>query len=153
MKKGLKITLIMCLIIAIGLFLIAKFVNASKIVKEENILKNASMIIKDNTLTNNGCKVIITDTEKEEIHTYGNGYRIDKKENNKWVYMKPKKDIGFTMNGYRVKEDNKLEMDINWSNVYGNLKPGHYRLVKSAAIQMNNQYKGDGVVYTEFTIE
>ena len=153
MKKNLKITLIILgvLILVSGIYFIFNDNNIKSETTE--LLKNTSMIIKEGTLTNTGCTVIITDTEKEEVHIYGDSFSLEIKKDNKWQKLKPIiEDYAFNLVGYHVNENNELEQDIKWEWLYGNLEPGEYRLVKNAAIKYKDNYLGNGVVYAEFTI-
>lgn len=98
-----------------------------------NDLDGVSMIIKDGTLTGKGATIIITDTSDRE-NIYGESYRIDKKENNKWIELKPIiENHAFTSIGYLVDKNNKLELDVNWEWLYGELKNGEYRIVKDTS--------------------
>lgn len=104
--------------------------------KVEN-LDGISMIIKDGTLTKTSATIIITDTTNKD-NTYGTYYRIDKFENNNWKVLDIifKGNYAWTSIGYLVDKDNKLEMDINWKRLYGELDKGTYRIVK----EVNNKY-------------
>lgn len=149
----MKRNLLFIMILLISCFTLVGCTTNNKI-KEEKILENASMVIKDCTLTKTGATVIITDTNKEEEHTYGDSFRIDKKDNDKWENLKPIiENYGFNAIGYHVDENNELEMKINWDWLYGELENGEYRLVKDAAINKNDSYLGSGVVYVEFSIK
>lgn len=115
-----------------------------------NDLDGVSMIIKDNTLTRKGATVIITDTSDRE-NIYGESYRIDKKDNGKWIELEPIiENHAFTSIGYSVDENNKLELDIDWEWLYGELKNGEYRIVKdtSEAGEGTSHY-----ITVEFVIE
>ena len=114
-------------------------------------LKNTSMIIKEGTLTDTGCTIIITDTEKEEKHTYGEDYDIYVYKDDKWKSLRTG-DGWHNLIGYLVNKDNKLEMDINWESAYGKLEPGKYKLVKEAGVSINDSYVGDAIVEVEFEI-
>lgn len=115
-----------------------------------NDLDGVSMIIKDGTLTRKGTTVIITDTSDRE-NIYGTSYRIDKKVNNKWVELEPIiENYAFTSIGYSVDENNKLELDVDWNELYGELKNGEYRIVKDTS------ETGEGTshyITTEFVIK
>jgi len=105
--------------------------NLCSIEMDENPL--ISMNIKDGSLTRDGAKLIIKD-ETNRDNVYGEGYRIDKKENGTWVELKPIIDnYGFNLIGYRVNENNILELDCNWKWLYGSLSDGEYRIVKSTS--------------------
>ena len=94
--------------------------------------KTMSMTIKEGTLTNKGVTVIIKDTG-EEKETFGEGYRIDIYENNEWKQLEViiEGNYGWNLIGYLVGENGIREMKVNWQWLYGELKTGHYRLVKS----------------------
>lgn len=98
-----------------------------------------SMIIQKGTLTNKSATIIITDTTGKE-NIYGQEYRIDKYENNSWKVL----DIVFEGNygwnsiGYIVDDYNKLEFNIDWEWLYGKLKKGKYRIVKSTSMPLES---------------
>ena len=71
-------------------------------------------------------------------------FYLEKKENDRWVRIDPINAYGFNDMGYLVDEDNKLEMNQDWSYMYGSLESGNYRLVKSV-------YKGNNSLY--FSVE
>lgn len=93
--------------------------------------KVMSMTIKNGTLTSKGCTIIIRD-ENEEKEIFGEEYRIDVFENNEWKQAEIilEEDYGWNLIGYLVGEDGTREMNINWEWLYGELQPGHYRIVK-----------------------
>ena len=109
-------------------------VNASgyKTEEEKNIeykLSKIFMFIPSRTVTNTGATVSITD-KNDVPYTYGEWYRIDKKENGRWRELEPIQEIDFADIGWEVGEDGKIEKEFNWSNLYGELESGNYRLIK-----------------------
>lgn len=94
--------------------------------------KKISMTIKENTITTKGATIIIGDTN-EEKQMFGEDYRIDVFENGKWREADIIVNGNYAWNsiGYTVGETGIMEMKINWEWLYGELKPGHYRIVKS----------------------
>lgn len=142
MKKVLVIIFIICTFLFEGC--------GNKDVKEEmNTLEGVKMVVKEGTLTQNDMTIIITDTT-ESHNIYGSAYRIDKKDGKEWVSLKTKGDANFNGIGYNVGEDNILEMYINWTDLYGSLAKGTYRLVKStsAPLEEINHF-----LSVEFTIK
>lgn len=113
-------------------------------------LDGISMTIKDGTLTRKGATIIITDTSNRK-NVYGESYRIDKEENNKWTELDTIIDnYAFNSIGYYVDKNNKLELDINWEWLYGKLENGKYRIVK------DTQEAGEGTnhyITVEFVIK
>lgn len=132
---------------------VAKYQDSlnDKCITKINDLIGVTMEIKKNTLTNTGATVVITDLS-ERKNIYGNPYRIDKFENNKWKELElvTTDTVAWTTIGYYVDEFKKLEFDINWEWLYGKLKKGKYRIVKETSIQ------GEGTkhyITAEFVIE
>ena len=115
--------------------------------KIQDIYSKVSLSIKKDTLTKTGATIIISDIN-EPKYTYGEWFRIDKKTNGFWEELKPIDDnYDFNDIGLTVGEDNKLEIDTDWSKIYGELEKGEYRLVK--------ELYDNGHIYlaVEFTIE
>mgnify|MGYP001861189719 FL=1 len=101
-----------------------------KEILDKYTLKNVTMDVKDGSLTRNGVTVIITDTNKEH-YSYDEWYRIDKFEVDGWQELEPiTDDYAFTDIAWLIGEDNTLEDKVDWSDLYGELEDGRYRLVK-----------------------
>ena len=63
---------------------------------------------------------------------YGAAYALEKKVNEKWqeVETKTGQPLNWTLVGYSIKMNDITEMKIDWSNSYGELSSGLYRLKK-----------------------
>lgn len=97
---------------------------------ELNEVKNVTMTIKEGTLTKTSATIIITDLSNQK-YTYGGYFRIDRKENETWKEVKlTRENFVFNDMAYGVDKNGKLEMEQNWSVMYGKLNSGKYRLVK-----------------------
>ena len=120
------------LIVVIGIIAIGVWQGHSNNQKM-NQVDGVSIKIKEGTLTNTGATIIITDTTNKD-YSYGEPYRIDKKENGKWREA-PKviKDAFFNEPAYLPDENNEIVREINWEWIYGKLKPGTYRFVTDAS--------------------
>ena len=100
---------------------------------------NITMKIKDDTLSSTGVTVIITGSNTTE-YSYSEEFLIEERENNEWKFVRMIE--GFT--GFQEPAlTTKGEITIDWSNVYGELNSGKYRLQK----KINNER-----VFVEFTI-
>ena len=115
------------------------------------------MVIKEGTLTSTGATVIIRDSNEAGTYTYGDSFRIDKKENENWKEVKTKNDdYAFNAIGYIIDKNGELELECNWAYMYGSLEKGEYRLVKYAIPDSVNPITDeDKLLYlsAEFTIE
>lgn len=120
------------LIVVIGIIAIGVWQGHSNNQKM-NQVDGVSIKIKEGTLTNTGATFIITDTT-DKNYSYGEPYRIDKKENGKWIEA-PKviEDAFFNEPAYQPDENNEIVREINWEWIYGKLKPGTYRFVTDAS--------------------
>lgn len=114
---------------------VAKNTNslANKCIIKIDDLEGVSMTIKEGTLTKEGATVIIKDISSRN-NIYGESYRIDKFVDNEWKAVDTIIDnYAWTSKGYTVGGDNKLELEINWKWLYGELDSGKYRIVKDTS--------------------
>lgn len=146
-KRNIIITAILILIL-IGIIIIVKYNESQNRMQNENIdtsnysndnktedktIEKVSIEIKEGTLTKTSATIIITDKNKEP-YSYGEWFRIDKKENDKWKEVKIINDnYLFDMISWGVGENGTIERKIDWSELYGELENGEYRLVKKTS--------------------
>ena len=81
--------------------------------QKTNQVDGVSIEIREGTLTNTGATIIITDTTNKD-YSYGEPYRIDKKENGKWREA-PRviEDAFFNEPAYLPDENNEIVRKIN----------------------------------------
>ena len=115
--------------------------------KEKRTTDKVNLKIKEDTLTNTGTTVIITDTN-ELPYSYGEAYKIQKLENNEWKDIKTKDGYVFNDLAYNTDKNGKLEMQINWNDLYGSLKSGEYKLSKEIG-----DYDNPEIISVEFEIK
>ncbi len=115
-------------------------------------LDNVSSTIKDGTLSKSGATIIIKDENKMPYRYSKKWYSIEKKNNGKWENLNEKKDMIISN-----EEDiptlyhQTVEFTINWTEYYGELEKGIYRIAKktyTAASNDESEY-----IYTEFEIK
>lgn len=111
-------------------------IDNNKIINPE-VIPFITMTIKEGTLTRTGATIIITDKSGKN-NTYGEYYRIDKKNKDTWEELEViiEGNYGFNSKGYYIGNDNTLEISHNWEWLYGELEEGIYRIVK----EVNNNY-------------
>ena len=71
-------------------------------------------------------------TFEGELST-GSPYSLDKLDGAKWVVcdtLIPEEEIAWTMELHLIQEGGSAEWDVDWTNLYGELKPGNYRISK-----------------------
>ena len=142
MKKGVIITLIVLVILVI--ISVAIFIMLNKSIFNKGA-SDVTMTIREGTLTRTSATIIIKDNNKE--HGYGENYSIEKKENEEW---KPVKQIGtYFVNAVSIGTlTGELKFNLDWSERYGELENGEYRIVKTLDTE-----GGKIELYAKFTIE
>ena len=156
-----KVIILLCIILAIiiiivgilyfknnGLsFLNSNIENVANIEENGNVenASDSSMVIKDGTLTPSGATVVLTNS-----YGYDRWFRIDKEENGEWKEAETINDnYSFTAEGYLTNGNSEVEIPIDWTDLYGTLENGKYRIVKRAFNNLNREE----YVSVEFTID
>lgn len=122
-------------VIALGEYMNNDYIQKAKDYYGENLYNTIftnkiEMLIKEGTLTNNGVTVIIEDKNVRPYY-YGKWFQIEKKENGEWRKLETfNENDRIVGEAITVGEDKKLELDIDWTELYGELKQGEYRLIK-----------------------
>lgn len=106
-----------------------------------------SIEIKDRTLTKQGATIVMKNKKSSEIY-YGDWYRIDKKYGDEWIEAEKEETenreaLIFNLFAYVIEGKSSKEEKVDWSNLYGTLDEGEYRLVK----EIEGEY-----IAVEFTI-
>lgn len=113
-----------------------------KALKEKSI-NNVSIKVREETITKKGATFIITD--KNKIHyLFGQYYRIDKRNGNKWEYLKPISDETIWELTAWTSIYDEYDYKVDWSKIYGELECGEYRIMK----EIDNME-----IYAEFIIK
>lgn len=128
-------------------FLNSNIENVANIEENGNVenASDSSMVIKDGTLTPSGATVVLTNS-----YGYDRWFRIDKEENGEWKEAETINDnYSFTAEGYLTNGNSEVEIPIDWTDLYGTLENGKYRIVKRAFNNLNREE----YVSVEFTID
>lgn len=98
---------------------------------DKRSVDNVTMHIKEGTLSNTGVTLVITDNN-EASFLYGHDYVIEKKENGEWKRLKALNDtVILSLDAFTVGYDKTAVFNIDWTDRYGVLKSGEYRILKS----------------------
>ena len=102
--------------------------------EDENIVKNSELVnleITDYRLEEN--KITLTITDNNEVpYSLNDRYKIEKLNNEEWEEVErinPEKVL-LIVKKYNLDENNQYYFEINWTNGYGELEEGTYRIVK-----------------------
>ena len=156
MKRKLGVLLVIGIIIVLIGFIVfiityekneTKYKEINSIGESTSQVDVVSVTIKSGTLTKTSATIIITD-ENEETYSYGQAFKIEKKENGSWSEVEHiTDDFAFILLAYNVGDDGTLEMVQDWEGLYGELESGTYRLVKGLTV--NGKTRN---FWVEFTI-
>lgn len=90
----------------------------------------ATLAIKKNSLSNIGLTLIITN-KVEETLSFSDAYYLESYEDKHWQRLSEGENYATSMPpNYHLPSKKKMEIIYNWSERYGVLKKGKYRLVK-----------------------
>lgn len=81
------------------------------------------------TVTKNGAKLIITD-KNETSYFWGSGFKLQVKNGDKWEDVPLLKTVTFDSNGYNLDENFQAIEEIDWTEAYGEVDAGTYRIIK-----------------------
>ena len=102
--------------------------NIKKSSNNNQSLDKVTMSIKNDSISKTSLILEITDLN-EEPYYWGRWFRIDKKENDIWSEVEQEQISTFTADAVSNKTG-KLELEVNWRSIYGQLEAGEYRVVK-----------------------
>lgn len=90
-----------------------------------------------------------------ELQT-GRPYVIQKWKNGEWVdldYIPPEYNIAWPMDAWPVEEGSTNTWEVNWEWLYGELRPGEYRIAREFDnIKAPGDYETE-TIYAEFVLE
>lgn len=109
------------------------FEVAQRLEKVENmynrIEENVTIEIVKDSVSPYGVSIIITD-KNTTPYNWEESYEIQVKESNGWEKVKPQSDVFFKDIAYLLDSNRQLKQNINWSDFYGSLPTGTYKIIK-----------------------
>ena len=121
---------------------------------EQKNVDGIFMKVKEDTITSKGATFILENSTDEE-YSYGEPYTIERYENQTWKELDTLTGSPLSWNEilYNLKANEEIEININWSYGYGELKSGTYRLVKSDIRKSKSSESRTYTVYAEIYIK
>jgi len=163
MKKQIRIVMIVACILLLGLLFFGFLSFNSYTPPDESTLPEGSILENPVGITlevtdANSSSLTLRITQSGGTQTgelqYGSGFWIEMlNEDGEWEALKPKENTAFTLVAYPIKLDSKLERDVNFEWLYGQLENGTYRFCMEV---MDFRGTGDYTVYpcyTEFAVK
>jgi hypothetical protein len=150
-KDIIKKAIILAIIITVFSLLITKWLDYKKqkdyeMISQDMIQttnetsKDLSLVklkIKEDSITKTGLTLVITDYN-EPSFGWGPGYEVLKLINNEeWIPVTPNVPMVFNEIAYMLDENHQWEYVIDWTNFYGELETGKYKIKKTI---YNNGY-------------
>lgn len=126
----------------------AKINNASTIHIADN---NIIFTVSEETITKSKATFKIENLSSETLY-YGEPYHLETKENENWYVVEPLKEATFNMPLYILGKGESIDLEIDWSYLYGDLSPGEYRLVKDVSFKNADETFIDFYIGATFVI-
>ena len=89
-----------------------------------------SIKIKEGTLTNEGATIVITDKNDAPI-SWGVDFLVEVKKDDKWELAPQKAQVMWIEIAMMPNENGITEINCKWTEMYGKLESGTYRIVKN----------------------
>ena len=105
-------------------------------------VNKVNIIIKEGTLTNESATIIITDINDNPI-SWGVDFLVEVKKDDKWELVPQKAEVTWIEIAMMPNESGITEINCKWTEMYGKLESGTYRIVK------NNYSQQYDKVYSE----
>ncbi len=120
--------------------------NSNEINLENRSIENVNVEVISNTITRNGATVIITDNNETSFSWNKEIYKIERKYNDVWKELNNTRKEGYDilLLGYVRDENNQYKFEIDWTEIYGTLSDGIYRIVEISAeneIAYSNEFE------------
>ena len=125
-----------------------------KFTDEVNSYDGVSMAVVEWTVQPTGAAIRVFSTVDAEIDS-GNAYdfSLQLEQDGAWYSLKEKEPLDNTAEALVYSKDSPVVLEIDWSSRYGELPPGHYRIVKSFFEYRDGGEHIDFLLTAEFTIE
>jgi len=153
--KVLTVLLIVCITIIAYIVCITILVNNKGTNNTlDDSLEGVVLEVKENTVTNTGLTIILKNVTPNE-YTYGNSFWVEEKVESGWCKVPYVTEGNFVFNaiGHILGENSVREQEIGWKWLYGELSPGHYRIVKDILYLRSPGDYDEFYISTEFTID
>lgn len=118
-----------------------------------NNFTGASMRVKEGTVTPKGLTLEITSINKNDC-IYGDEYSLEAYKDKQWYLLNDIVDgrLAWDAIGYPVYNGETSEFSVDWTNIYGELGEGDYRIVKPILDFRGADDFDQYYLATEFTI-
>lgn len=134
-KKILIETITIIIILIIGILIFSNYNKKRNelISSEKNFTRspnNVTIKVIENSISSTSVTILITD-KNDHSYVWGEQFSIQKKVNEEWQDLKYITDtVAFNEIAYALNKNNQLTQKIEWTNYYGELSNGTYRIVK-----------------------
>lgn len=121
---------ICCLLLLMTLILSGCVGRRTGQINYENTNSNVGIILEDLNADKCTCTVILYNNTDTDVGT-GVDYLIQRQRNGKWQDVPfVTDDVAWTLPLFVAKSGSRCEYDADWTNYYGKLDKGQYRLIK-----------------------
>ena len=161
MKLKRKSILFALIGITIGIFIVfasfyAKNTREKNEVYDMSTIKqdsdNVELIVLKDTIEATNMVVELKNNTSYNLG-YGLDYRIEKRSDKGWTNIEANSNSSTMAVGYTLSARKSVQKKIDWSNKYGALEKGNYRIIKKIHLEQdNNGYTRELEISAEFSI-
>ena len=101
----------------------------------DDVQKNISLALKQETLSDSGASFEIVNAGSVDGYS-GEYFWIEQldEENGEWIrYPSISNEVKFSDERWEIKNGETISFAVDWSEIYGNLREGYYRLLKNVS--------------------
>ena len=169
-----KVIIIICILLIIALIVVASKIIMDKKTKVDNNvtndnivytnsinvnnnsstiaeIKDIQLVVLEDTVTSTNMTVEIRNQTSYEV-SYDNYYKIERKDNGSWNELSIKGDSITTDIAFLLKEESSSQKKIDWTNQYGSLEKGEYRITKKVYLMTKERDIEEVEIMDEFNI-
>lgn len=115
-------------------------------------VQEVSMVISDQTLTSTGVVVeVVNNSDVLLVSGNEHDFLVQVEKDGQWSTLVSKEELANTDEALLFSSDNTVQLFFDWEYRYGELKDGHYRIVKR--FWPDNNYDTQYYIAAEFIIE
>ncbi len=156
MKKNRNNLLTIALIISLVANIVFVFILNNNGSLTESKLNFINELINVEVIDVNDTEVIFTIENSTDFdYSYGSGYYLEIKENDKWYVLEPIEEMMFTSQAFWLSSNDKVKLSVDYEYGYGKLTSGKYRIIKSISLSEdeNTELYDVKYVYAEFEVK
>lgn len=126
MQLGMAVVVLFCMTLILGG---CSMKLGDEHTGEVNVLQDVVLAVDEESVKTTEITYTIDNQSQKDL-TYGRDYYLEMEKDGKWYQVIPKQEIAITLDLLWVPAGMTESIFVNWADSYGELKAGHYRIIK-----------------------